>query len=123
MRLTIQDYTLYIKIGHFASEKKFAREVYLSLDIEFFLDVKNFDNMLQETMDYSAVTELIEDKFTYKTFDLIETLVISVGRELICHFPRINTVSVKADKSFLSKKVSKNAKLSLTHLFRRQDFL
>ena len=123
MKLTILDYPIYMKIGHFRSEKDFAREVYLSLELEFFLDIKKFDDKIQNTLDYSAVTRFLEDNFSYKTFDLVETVLIAIGKDLICQFHRVNSVFVKLDKSFMSKKVSKNAKLAMEHFFKREDFL
>ena len=123
MKLVVKDYILFLNIGHFQDEKKFSREVNISLEVDFLFDPKTFDDKLHNTLDYSQLLDFLEKKYTAQTFDLIETLIVKIAQDLILNFNLIQSLSIKVEKSFLSKKLSKNAKLSMERFFHKEDFI
>ena len=123
MNISFTDYPIYMKIGHFDREKEFARKVFVSLDIEFPLSVAKFYDDLELTLDYSAVIDLLNKKFAHKSFNLLETLTVVIARELFYEFSTIHSVRVKIEKTLMAKALLKEGSLSVSHLFKAEDFL
>lgn len=121
MNISIKNYPVNLKIGHFNEEKNFSRTVFVSLNMMCQKTKPTDLENLKKTVDYSKVIVFLEKEFTDKSYDLIETLIYQLAGKLLQHFKLIQKISLKVEKTFMDSKLTKGSTVSIEEYFNRDD--
>ena len=122
MKISITNYPLSLKIGHFQSERSFTREVFISLELELkAANPKNLED-LERTIDYGAVLSFLEKKYSDSSYHLIETLLYKVADDLMQTFPLLDKLKVKIEKTLIRAKLIKGARITVEESFTKENF-
>ena len=122
MKISITNYPLSLKIGHFQSERSFTREVFVSLELSLkAANPKNLED-LEKTIDYGAVLSFLEEKYSDSSYHLIETLLYQVAEDLVHTFPLLDRVKVKIEKTLIRAGLIKGARITVEESFTRENF-
>lgn len=68
------------------------------IDVEMFLSLEGITDRLEDTVDYSAVYELISQVVTANRYYLIEVLANHIAQQLLEKQPRIQRLVVRVHK-------------------------
>lgn len=86
---------LRVKLGVHEGEKLTAREIFINLKLKVTLG--DFNDRIEETVDYDRVSQVIRDHFQSRRIDLIET----IGKEtieLLSSIPKVAEIEVEVAK-------------------------
>lgn len=121
MKISITNYPLSLKIGHFQSERAFTREIFISLELNLKTGrPKELEN-LETTIDYGAVLSFLEKKYSDTTYHLIETLLYQIAQDLLQRFSLLDELKIKIEKTLICPKLIKGSKISVEDSFTRGE--
>ena len=115
MNLQIQNYPVFVRIGHFPQERLQGQNILISLDIELPPLPESVD--LDATVDYCHIFSLINDLLKDQEIYLLETAVNRLGRGLLSRFSQLKKVCVTIEKPILPEGVNRGARICLSETF------
>ena len=95
--IKINNIRTYSYIGCMDEEKKIGSEYETNIEINFLCDYKKLKDNLKETVDYVAVSNVINDEMK-TTCNLLETAVYKIGNKLLKIDGKISSVTVEIKK-------------------------
>jgi dihydroneopterin aldolase len=120
MRITIEKYPVYVKIGHFARERLVGQELLVSLAVDLLpQDFASMADELEATLDYSQLFAAIDRELAHHEIKLLESAVLRLGQQLLQSFEVIAAVEVRIEKPVLPHGLNKGARVSIAHSFCR----
>ena len=87
----------YSFIGCMNEEKKIGSEYETNIKINFLCGFKELNDNLRETVDYVAVSSVVNDEMK-TTCNLLETVVYKIGNKLLKINDKIRSVTVEIKK-------------------------
>ena len=119
MKISVTNFPLSLRIGHFQSERSFTREIFVSLELSLkAANPKELEN-LNKTIDYGAVLSFLEEKYSDSTYHLIETLLYQMARDLMEQFTLLDELKIKIEKTLVSPSLIKGSQISVEESFKR----
>ncbi|MCX7920784.1 MAG: dihydroneopterin aldolase [Clostridia bacterium] len=97
-KITLKNLRFYAYHGVLPEEQAKGQNFYI--DVEMYVDLASAgatDN-LDETVDYSAVYEVVKDITEKNKFRLIEKLAGEISREILSRYRKINEIIVRVRK-------------------------
>lgn len=116
MKIIIKNYIAKTILGVYPEEKIKPREILVNLVIYFDGNLAAENDDLNSTIDYDLIGELIDTLTWQKKYDLIETLVVKIGNELLNKFALIKQVKVNIVKP---KILNKAESVAVEEIFSR----
>ena len=121
MRLNIDNYPVFVRVGYFDHERLHGQEVLISLQMNLPGTAKSFaSDALDKTVDYGSVIQEIDRCLRYQEAKLVETLLGRLGEHLLACFPLADNIDLKIEKRVLPGHIGRGGKVSLSHLFQRE---
>ena len=118
MKIHIEKYPVFMKLGYFVGERIRGQEVLVSLEVELKKE-KSFQDELELTTDYGKILEKVDLILRDKEMKLIETAVEKTGEDLLKHFPQINRLHVHIEKPLLPDGIGRGSRVSVSENFSR----
>jgi len=78
-------------------EKKIGSEYETNIEINFLCDFKELNDNLRKTVDYVAISAVVNDEMK-TTFNLLETVVNKIGNKLLKIDDTVRSVTVEIKK-------------------------
>ena len=119
MKMHIEDYPAYVRIGCMADERMAGMNVLVSLDIEMSKHVSSVSENLESSLDYVALFQTIDSAVVGKEIPLVENVVAKVGQALLDRFVEINTLWVTVTKPKLPAGKGRGVGVSIQDKFCR----
>ena len=120
MKIHIQQYPVFMRLGYYSMERLMGQEVLVSLDVELGnLYLEHAFDDLAYSIDYGKIIGTIEEVLLNRELKLVETAVASLGNALMNKFDGIQNLQVLIEKPILPDGLAKGAKLSISHSFKR----
>mgnify|MGYP001283224948 FL=1 len=95
--IKINNIRTYSFIGCMDEEKNIGSEYETNIEINFICDFNNINDNLKETVDYVAVSSVVNDEMKNKC-NLLETAVYKIGNKLLKIDGKIRSVTVEIKK-------------------------
>ncbi len=109
-----------MRLGYFPKERIMGQEVFVSIDVSIKpRQNEPIDDVLENTVDYGKILEIIDKTLKDQEMKLIETVVQKVANGLLFYFAKISAIEVTVEKPILPNGISKGAKVSVTETFYR----
>ncbi|MBS1518381.1 MAG: dihydroneopterin aldolase [Bacteroidetes bacterium] len=97
-RIKINNARFYSYHGVHDYEKQFGNEFEVDIEMECGLPDLSLSDDLNETVDYSAVYDLVKRVFSENKFNLIETVNILICKRILENFPLVSIVETRIRK-------------------------
>lgn len=94
----VRDLSVRTVVGVEEHERREAREVLVSLDLEADLEPAARSDDLAHAIDYAAVAGLVREHAAGARFRLLEALAGSVARIVLDRFPQVRAATVRIEK-------------------------
>jgi dihydroneopterin aldolase len=98
MKIILQDIKITTTLGVYKIEKLTKRQILISLEIEFEYNKNNPDE-ISSTINYNDIVNFIK-QIASKHFNLIESLCIACGEQIIQNYASIKSCTVEVKKPF-----------------------
>lgn len=108
-KIFIESLQLKTIIGVHEWEQKLPQT--LIIDLILYRNFEKIDDVVEQTIDYDALTKFVEEFITNRTFKLIETVANQVADQLLAKFP-IDRITVKVSKPHALRS-AKNVKVEV----------
>ena len=95
--IKINNIRTYSFIGCMDEEKKIGSEYETNIEINFMCGFKKLNDNLKKTVDYVAMSTVVNDELK-KTYNLLETAVYKIGNRLLKIDSKIHSVKVEIKK-------------------------
>jgi dihydroneopterin aldolase len=98
MKIILQDIKITTTLGVYEIERLNKRQVLISLELDFDYDKTNQDQ-ISSTINYEEILNLIKQASSVH-FNLIETLCLACGQQIIQHYQNLKSCKVEVKKPF-----------------------
>ena len=117
-KIEIIDYPVFVKLGCFEAERLHGQEVLVSIEA-ILSDERNpgVSDELSETIDYGSILKYVDDQFSARSVNLIETVLNELGSGLIVTFETLKQVNVSVEKTILPESISKGGRVKISGTF------
>tara|TARA_B100000963_G_scaffold293172_1_gene263517 strand:- start:65 stop:421 length:357 start_codon:yes stop_codon:yes gene_type:complete len=95
--IKINNIKTYSFIGCMAEEKKIGSDYETNIEINFMCDFEELNDNLKETVDYVAISKIVNDEMK-EACNLLETVIYRIGNKLLNLEDKINSVVVEIKK-------------------------
>jgi dihydroneopterin aldolase len=118
--IEIIDYPVFVKLGCFDVEKLHGQEVLISVEasLSSARDSGTTDN-LSLTVDYGSIIKFIDELYSFKDVNLIETILNDLGQGILKTFENIEKVNLSVEKSILPESIAKSGRVKIRRNFSR----
>lgn len=116
MQIEVIDYPIFVRLGCFKEERLAGQEIRVSLNAQIHLRAPWLDN-LTLTLDYGLLISTLMDVVHNKEFHLVESVVLTIGEELIKRFSKIKTVCVTVEKPVIPSGLMRGATVRVKETF------
>jgi dihydroneopterin aldolase len=117
VRIHIQNYPVFLRVGYFPEERVRPQEVLISLKIDLPLKQGWDHDSLANTVDYGQVICALDTWLTGQEIPLLESVCCQTGRNLLAAFPGIARLWVKVQKPVIPGGLNKGAQISVAQAF------
>lgn len=119
--IEIIDYPVFVKLGCFETERLHGQEVLVSIAAELSKEMDaGVTDDLNQTIDYGNLMKLVDDLFSGKTVQLIETILNDLGSSLISRFEVVEKATICVEKTILPNGVAKGGRVKLSRVFTKE---
>ena len=95
--IKINQIKTYSFIGCMDEEKKIGSEYETNIEISFLCDFEELNDNLKNTVDYVAVSKIVNDEMK-NTSNLLETVINRIGNKLLNINDKIGSITVEIKK-------------------------
>lgn len=120
LQIDIERVPIFMKMGHFAHERTAPQEVLVSISARLRqTPLDGISDDLSATVDYGEIIAKVEEVLQGAEFKLLERAVTAVAHACMDSFPRLESISVSAEKTFLPQRITKGAGVRVSHTLSR----
>ena len=120
MKISLQDYPIEIKIGHYPDERKIKTRILLSFYITLKKHNKQNHDNLNNTLDYEVFLKEVNKYIScgLGATHLLESLITKLGHHIIKKYKKIEQLTINAEKVAITAYAwGRGAKISLEETF------
>jgi len=122
MIISIENYSVAVKLGHFDYEHLALQDLRVSLTAQLGYCARDSErDDLEKTLDYGSLLQLVDKTIAGKEFRLIERIVGELGTTIMESYAQIEALKVNVEKTRLPRKITKDASINVYRIFLRSS--
>ena len=118
--IDIENYPVFMKLGHYSSERKFGQTVLISVRAHL-KEVKSPITTLSQTVDYGEFFTLIDKTLKNKEIKLLESAIELLGSTMLRQYQLVHRLHLTMQKNILPGAINKGATVRITQSFDRDS--